>query len=103
MKTIFRLALPKIISPELFKLRREESRRSSHPTWVGKAPSDETVRDLLYRKVKNPNLMSYDIHKYNSLNEGDPKKTYQTLRDMITPKGRLKTKCSSRRRKPSRM
>ena len=27
--------------------------------------------------------MSYDIHMYNSLNEGDPKKSYQTLRDMI--------------------
>ena len=27
--------------------------------------------------------MSYDIHMYNSLNEGDPKKTYQTLRDII--------------------
>ena len=30
-------------------------------------PSDETLRDLLYRKVKNSNLMSYDIHMYNSL------------------------------------
>ena len=46
-------------------------------------PSDETLRDLLYRKVKNSNLMSYGIHMYNSLNEGDPKKSYQTLRDMI--------------------
>ena len=43
----------------------------------------ETLRDLLYWKVKNSNLTSYDIHMYNSLNEGDPKKSYQTLRDMI--------------------
>ena len=27
--------------------------------------------------------MSYDIHMCNSLNEGNPKKTYQTLHDMI--------------------
>ena len=26
--------------------------------------------------------MAYDMHSYNSLNEGDPKKTYQNLRDM---------------------
>ena len=46
-------------------------------------PSDDTLRDLLFGKVKNSNLMSHDIHMYNSLNEGDPKKSYQTVRDMI--------------------
>ena len=46
-------------------------------------PSDDTLRDLLRRKVKNSSLMFYDIHMYNSLNEGDPKKSYQTLRNMI--------------------
>ena len=46
-------------------------------------PSDDTLRDLLFRKVKNSSLMSYDTHMYNSPNEGDPKKSYQTVRDMI--------------------
>lgn len=46
-------------------------------------PSDETLRDLLWRKIRNSNLMAYDIHAYNSLNEGDPKKTYQNIRDII--------------------
>ena len=27
--------------------------------------------------------MAFDIHTYNSLNEGDPKKTYQNIRDII--------------------
>ena len=46
-------------------------------------PNDDTLRDLLCRKVKNSNLMSYDLHMYNSLHEGDLKKSYQTVRDMI--------------------
>ena len=45
--------------------------------------SDETLRDLLWRKIRNSKLMFHDIHMYNSLNEGDPEKTYQTLRAMI--------------------
>ena len=27
--------------------------------------------------------MAYDTHAYNSLNEGDPKKTYQNIRDIV--------------------
>lgn len=46
-------------------------------------PSDETLRDLLWRKIRNSSLMAYNMVACNSLNEGDPKKTYQNIRDII--------------------
>ena len=73
-----------------FEYQRDRNLSLFIHTWdeilAGMKPADipsDALRDLLYRKVKNSNLMSYDIHMYNSLNEGDPKKTYQTLRDMV--------------------
>ena len=54
------------------------------PTWdevlagmkLADIPNDVTLRDLLYRKMKNFNVISYDLQLYNNLNEGDPKKSY---------------------------
>ena len=46
-------------------------------------PSDDTLRDLLWRKIRISSLMSYDMHMYNGLNEGDMKMTYQILRGII--------------------
>ena len=47
-------------------------------------PHEDTLRDLLWRKIRNPTSWQiYDMSAYHSLSEGAAKKTYQTLRDTI--------------------
>lgn len=68
-------------------------------------PSDETLRDLLWRKIRNSNLMVYDINVYTALDEGDLKKTYKHIRDIIRRhiERQTVTRCSPRRSKLLRM
>ena len=42
-------------------------------------PQDDWLRDALYKKIRNSNLMMYDIKQYESWLEGDPRRTYQYL------------------------
>ena len=46
-------------------------------------PQDDWLRDALYKKIRNSNLMMYDIKKYESWLEGDPRRTYQYLINAI--------------------
>ena len=41
------------------------------------------LRDALYKKIRNSNLMVYDIKQYESWMEGDPRRTYQYLINVI--------------------
>ena len=41
------------------------------------------LRDALYKKIRNSNLMVYDIKQYESWMEGDPRRTYQHLINVI--------------------
>ena len=46
-------------------------------------PQDDWLRDALYKKIRNSNLMVYDIKQYESWMEGDPRRTYQYLINVI--------------------
>ena len=46
-------------------------------------PPDDWLRDALYKKIRNSNLMVYDIKQYESWMEGDPRRTYQHLINVI--------------------
>ena len=46
-------------------------------------PQDGWLRDALYKKIRNSNLMMYDIKQYESWMEGDPRRTYQYLINVI--------------------
>ena len=46
-------------------------------------PQDDWLRDALYKKIRNSNLMMYDIKQYESWMEGDPRRTYQYLINVI--------------------
>ena len=46
-------------------------------------PQDDWLRDALYKKIINSNLMMYDIKQYESWLEGDPRRTYQYLINAI--------------------
>ena len=46
-------------------------------------PQDDCLRDALYKKIRNSNLMVYDIKQYESWMEGDPRRTYQYLINVI--------------------
>ena len=46
-------------------------------------PQDGWLRDALYKKIRNSNLMMYDIKQYESWLEGDPRRTYQYLINAI--------------------
>ena len=46
-------------------------------------PQDDWLRDALYKKIRNSNLMMYDIKQYESWLEGDPRRTYQYLTNAI--------------------
>jgi len=46
-------------------------------------PQDDWLRDALYKKIRNSNLMMYDIKQYESWIEGDPRRTYQYLINVI--------------------
>ena len=49
----------------------------------GDVPQDDWLRDALYKKIRNSNLMMYDIKQYESWMEGDPRRTYQYLINVI--------------------
>ena len=44
-------------------------------------PSDIIPKNCLYRKIKEPSMMKYDIMKYESFREGNPSKTYDFLKE----------------------
>ena len=46
-------------------------------------PQDDWLRDALYKKIRNSNLMMYDIKQYESWLEGDSRRTYQYLINAI--------------------
>ena len=46
-------------------------------------PQDDWLRDALYKKIRNSNLMMYDIKQHESWLEGDPRRTYQYLINAI--------------------
>ena len=46
-------------------------------------PSQNSLRDTLFRKIEHSKLMHFDISRYPTFNEGHPEKTYDFLVDMI--------------------
>ena len=46
-------------------------------------PPDDWLRDALYKKVRNSNLMMFEIKQYESWMEGDHRRTYRYLLDII--------------------
>ena len=46
-------------------------------------PSDEWLKDLLYKKIRNSSLLLFDIKQYESWQGGDYRKTYRYLLDCI--------------------
>ena len=41
------------------------------------------MRDCIYRKIRDSQLMKFDIPRYESFRESDPEKTYAYLMDVI--------------------
>ena len=46
-------------------------------------PPDDWLRDALFKKIRNSNLIVFDIKQYESWLEGDERRTYQYLLDVI--------------------
>ena len=46
-------------------------------------PPDDWLRDALYKKVRNSSLMMFDIKQYESWMEGDQRRSYRYLLDVI--------------------
>ena len=46
-------------------------------------PSDNSLRDTLFRKIEHSRLMNFDISRYRTFDEGNPEKTYDFLLKMI--------------------
>ena len=46
-------------------------------------PPDNWLRDSFYKKIRNYHLMMFDIKQYESWEDGDARKTYQHLRNVI--------------------
>jgi len=46
-------------------------------------PPDDWLRDVMYKKIRNSHLLMFDIKQYESWIEGDPRKSYQHLLDVI--------------------
>ena len=46
-------------------------------------PSDEWLKDALYKKIRNSQLLMFDIKQYESWQDGDYRKTYRYLLDCI--------------------
>ena len=46
-------------------------------------PSANSLRDTLFRKIEHSKLMSFDISRYRTYDEGHPEKTYESLIGMI--------------------
>ena len=63
-----------------FYHRRMEMNNNMLPDDI---PPDNWLRDSLYKKIRNSHLMMFDIKQYESWEDGDPRKTYQHLRNVI--------------------
>ena len=46
-------------------------------------PPDDWLRDALYKKIRNSSLMMFDIKQYESWIEGDQRRSYRYLLDVI--------------------
>eukprot|EP00435_Cladocopium_sp_Y103_P049810 s1489_g15.t1 len=46
-------------------------------------PSKNSLRDTFFRKIEDSKLMSYDISKYKTLNEGHQDRTYEYLLNVV--------------------
>ena len=46
-------------------------------------PSNNSLRDTLFRKIEHSKLMAFDINRYKTFDEGHPEKTYVYLTGMI--------------------
>ena len=46
-------------------------------------PPDDWLRDALYKKIRNSSLMMFDIKQYESWMEGDQRRNYRYLLDVI--------------------
>ena len=46
-------------------------------------PSNNSLRDTLFRKIEHSKLMAFDINRYKTFDEGHPEKTYAYLIGMI--------------------
>ena len=46
-------------------------------------PQDNWLRDCLYKKIRHSNLLLFDIEQYESWDEGDYRRTYRHLRNVI--------------------
>ena len=46
-------------------------------------PPDDWLRESLYKKIRNSSLMMFDIKQYESWMEGDPRRSYRYLLDVI--------------------
>ncbi|CAL1129204.1 unnamed protein product, partial [Cladocopium goreaui] len=46
-------------------------------------PSNNSLRDTLFRKIEHSKLMAFDINRYKTFDEGHPEKTYTYLTGMI--------------------
>ena len=46
-------------------------------------PPDNWLRDSLFKKIRNSHLMMFDIKQYESWEDGDHRKTYRHLRNVI--------------------
>ena len=58
-------------------------------------PPDNWRRDCLYKKIRDSHLLMFDIKQYESWDEGDYRKTYRHLRNVI------ERAIASRRHEPS--
>ena len=46
-------------------------------------PPDDWLRDVLYKKIRNSHVLMFDIKQYESWIEGDPRRSYQHLLDVM--------------------
>ncbi len=67
----------------------------------GDVPNNIALRDILYDKIKNSELMAFDIHYYDSKQESHEDKTYQYLIGMMSKHIRMKREEKNREAKKS--
>ena len=46
-------------------------------------PTDNWLRDCLHKKIRNSHLLMFDIKQYESWDDGDYRRTYRHLRNVI--------------------
>ena len=57
--------------------------------FVNDVPRGITLRDTLFRKIKDSKVLAFDIQYYQSLEEGHAHKTYKYLMDRIVMRIKL--------------